>query len=803
MLRAALAVVLAAAACAPAHAQWTNRYPRVPGYSHHVYLEGFDLPTMAAGPTDPAPSPDGRSVVVAARGWLWEVDLETRRARRITDGPAVDARPAWSPDGARLAFVRDDGQETWIVVLDVDAGLERVVAQAPGLELDPAFTADGQALVYAAANARGIGLVRLDLATGTLQTVTEAAGLALAPRPHPDGRHLVYLAKRGAEQVRLRDLATGDETVLYDGRILSQTRPALAPDGQTLALGLPLDDGWELVVAAVADPGPSLRLVAGPAPPLAPAFSPDGDWVYYAQADAAERLRLMRVPTEGGPAQEVEVSAWDWGVGLGTVTIRTAIDGAPAPARLAITDAAGHPLLPDTGRAWFDGENGAVYVYSPGEITVSAPAGDVRVAAVQGLATPVVTAQTTVEAGGAATVTLGLEPVWDAAGWLSGDQHFHLNYGGPYALDPTDLDPMLAGEALDVATPLVANLHNRYVDDEVWGQDQTAALPYRAFGQEVRSHFFGHVGLVGTETLFNPWIWGPGYEVFGLDDRENAVALAHARAEGGIGTYVHPVSVRDPFAAPGAVPVSLVADGVLGDLDGIEVVCLWTDDVGTSELWYRLLNLGRVVVPMAGSDVMSNFYRTMAPGTARAFVRAGPDATYGDYLDGLKAGRSVVTTGPMLDVQIGGAEPGGVVSGGREVMWTAELSSAVPVDRVEVVVNGRVVETETGLAAPGRRLYRGTIEVPRAGWVAIRAVGDASQGWPTMAAYPFAHTAPVWLGAVGSVDPAAERQAARDLLRVLDVSESRFQTAYDGVEAPRLRARFARARAELDRLAAD
>ena len=40
-------------------AQWTNRYPMVRGHSHHVYLEGYELPALTAGPIDPAPSPDG------------------------------------------------------------------------------------------------------------------------------------------------------------------------------------------------------------------------------------------------------------------------------------------------------------------------------------------------------------------------------------------------------------------------------------------------------------------------------------------------------------------------------------------------------------------------------------------------------------------------------------------------------------------------------------------------------------------------------------------------------------------------
>jgi TolB protein len=802
-MRLALAALLVAGlalTAAPADAQWTNRYPKVPGYSHHVYLEGYELPTVSAGITDPAPSPDGRHLAFASRGWLWTLDLETGAARRVTSGQSIDARPAWSPDGQAIAFVRDTGSETSIAVLDLETGAEREVAAEPGLELDPAFAASGAGLVYAAASAQGIGLRSLDLETGARAVVTDAPGLALAPRVHSDSEHVVYVAKQGGDEVRIRHLGSGDERVLYRGAILSQTRPALSPDGRTLALTIPRDDGWDLVLADVDDPTSTVRLVTGAAPMLSPAWSADGAHVYYTQADDDERLRLWRVPAAGGAPAEVEVEAWDWGVPVGTVTVRTTVNGRPAPARLAAIDASGHPVLPDA-QAWFDGQSGIVYFYSPGETTLRVPAGRVLVAAVQGLETPLVRTEATVEADGNETVTLDLSPVWDAAdGWISGDQHFHLNYGGPYALDLEDLKPVLAGEGLGVGTPLVANLHTRYVDDEMWGETLTDEVPLLAFGQEVRSHFFGHVGLVGTETLFHPWIWGPGYEVFGRDDRENAEVTAHARREGGLATYVHPVGVRDPFAEGNArsVPAALVADGVLGDLDGLEVVCLWTDDLGTSEVWYRLLNLGHAVVPTAGSDVMSNFYRTMAPGTARAYVRSAP--TLDAYLAELAAGRSFVTTGPLLDVTVGGAPPGDVTASG-EAVWTAMLASAGPVDRVEVVVNGRVVEIRAGLAEPGRKAYRGTVTLPEAGWVAVRAVGDDPQGWPSMAAYPFAHTAPVWIESVGSVEPGAARAAARDLLRVLDVSEGRFEAAYAGVDAPALRARFARARAELERQA--
>ena len=55
-------------------AQWTHRYPMLAGMGHHVYLEGYELPTLTSGPIDPAPAPDGSRIAFASRGWIWLFD---------------------------------------------------------------------------------------------------------------------------------------------------------------------------------------------------------------------------------------------------------------------------------------------------------------------------------------------------------------------------------------------------------------------------------------------------------------------------------------------------------------------------------------------------------------------------------------------------------------------------------------------------------------------------------------------------------------------------------------------------------
>jgi len=197
-----------------ASAQWTNRYPKLEGYSHHVYVEGFELPMVVAGPTDPAPSPDGGTIAIAARGWIWLLDPTTGVARRVTSGPELDSRPAWHPDGTRLAFLRDDSERLTIWQLDLATGEETLLFEDNSIVLDPAWSPDGETLYFSASTEGDLDIWRLSLETGEPARVTEHRGLEVRPQPLPDGG-LAYLSKgrSSADAVIVRD-ASGAETSL-------------------------------------------------------------------------------------------------------------------------------------------------------------------------------------------------------------------------------------------------------------------------------------------------------------------------------------------------------------------------------------------------------------------------------------------------------------------------------------------------------------------------------------------------------------------------------------------------------------
>lgn len=820
--RAILLAVATLLCAAPAEAQWTRQYPAVAPFGHQIYLEQEHLPILSSGPTYPAASPDGRTLAVAHQGWIWLLDLESRVATRLTSGVGLDARPRWSPDGGTLAFVRDEGDDTAIVLLTLSDRSERTI-DTPAIDLDSEFTRDGRTLVYASARDGWLEPWTRDLETGADARLIPSSDpdaprrqrVHRSARALADGR-LVLLGSPGRES-ELRVMTPGDAadaTGFVGERLTAQGwmvhfEPDVHPTESALVYGLADGNHVRLAVMDVDRPTFPRWLTPRGEKALFPTWSADGRHIYYVRADGARQFGLWRIGAAGGTPEPVAVERWDYGVPLGrlALAVRDA-EGETAPARIAVANADGHPVVDPDGPTYVDNQNGPVYFYTDGREALDLPAGTYTVRATRGPFSRPASATVTVRAGQTERAALTVDEIWDAraAGYVSADHHIHLNASGVHELDLDDLLPLMLGERLDYAAPMAWNQYNRFVDADRIGDvarapDGTTAM----LSQEVRSDFHGHVGMIGASETYHPWFFGPGVPVYGDRDLSNGPVIPFAQDQGALPTYVHPADGdEDPFDLDNEAyfPYELVVDGVLADGLGLEVVCQWTSPYAAAAMWYRFLNIGRTMPATAGTDMMANFYRAPALGTARAFV---PVTAETDGFDAavrqVRAGRGFVTTGPAVLFRVGGSAPGAVTAGGRQ-RWALDVVSIRPVDRVEIVVNGEIVETLPGFAGDGQRQYEGEVDLPSGGWVAARAVGGET-GWPTMAYAHFAHTQPVWIGERGSTEPQARRQAASDVLGALAHAERQFDEAYAGRVPPGLVARIAQARARLTALGAE
>lgn len=804
---ALLLVVLGAIlAVAESHGQWTNRYPKLDDFGHHVYLEQHELPVLSHGPADPAPAPDGKTLAFAARGSIWSLDLDTRVATRLTDAPAVDARPRWSPDGNRLAFVRDDGRDTAIGILDLASGDQEII-DTPAIDLDPEFSADGQSVYYASGESGSLQLRRRHLASGAERTLTDLDQVVRNARRLPGGNGVLYLHGDGPHRVlRERDFVAGTDRIAHAETLTYHLTADAHPELRLIVYSAPIDNDYHLWTMDLDDPRVRHRLTDGQPYATTPAFSADGETVFFVELDDDRQFRLMRMPTHGGSPEPVTIERWDHGTATGTLNIDVRdASGDPVTARVSVADHDGAPVAFHEDATYFDPQTGRHYFYAEGDTSLTVPVGRYTVRAVRGPMTPVVQQRLRVRADRAAEAELALAPIWDAraAGYVSADHHVHLNGDGHHRADHDDALRAMAGEDLDQLAPQSWNRWERRIDRDLLGTDTTRGVRTVHQAQEVRSHFHGHIGLLGVEEPYAPWFFGPNNPTLGDPDRTNGDVIAYADAHGAFATYVHPVGGdRDPFEDLDAnpVPLELVSDAVLADRIGIELVCAWTSPLGTAQLWYRLLNIGRPVAAMSGTDSWVDFHRTPAPGTGRTYARINPeDANADAVIEAAAAGRSFLTTGPALLFELSdGARPGDVTQPGTRG-WTATLAGTNAVDTLEIVVNGEVVQSLEGIRAGQTKSLSGEIELPAGGWVAARTYASEppKDPWPTMHARPFAHSSPIWIGEIGSTEPAARSAAAADLIRAIDAAQRRAREAYGDVETPRLHVRFDAARARL------
>ena len=279
-------------------------------------------------------------------------------------------------------------------------------------------------------------------------------------------------------------------------------------------------------------------------------------------------------------------------------------------------------------------------------------------------------------------------------------------------------------------------------------------------GTENRQHVLGHISLLGYEgRLIGPMTTGGPDESALGDPVELLLTEWAARCQQQNGVVVLP-----HFPNPRAENVAAILSG---NVDALEMTSLGNlyDGIGPYSLsdWYRYLNCGIFVAAVGGTDKMS---AGTAVGTVRTYARVRPDRefTYEEWKAALRRGETFVTYGPLVEFSVEGRPIGSRIdvpaSGGScDVVWRAE-SVTCPMSRVELVVKGEIVRSETVDAEKAEGSW--SIAVDRSCWMALLVRGHYT-GKPEIIA---AHTSPVMVKVKGH-----EFLAAVDALTILEQLE--------------------------------
>ncbi|MGE3820408.1 MAG: CehA/McbA family metallohydrolase, partial [Isosphaeraceae bacterium] len=392
-----------------------------------------------------------------------------------------------------------------------------------------------------------------------------------------------------------------------------------------------------------------------------------------------------------------------------------------------------------------------------------------------------------------------------AAGWYSGESHIHANYGyGHWYNSPGSMLLQCAGEDLGVSNFMVANSDGDGVFDREYFRGRPDPLSNGRtvlyWNEEFRSTIWGHMTLLNLKHVVEPVSTGFLNTTRPDDAPTNADVADLTHDQGGHANYTHPAqNVADPYLGAYTAK-ALPMDVALGKIDSLDV--MGSNHEATVPLWYRLLNCGFRLPASAGTDCFLNRITSKLPGSDRVYVQISGPFSYEEWARGLKAGRTFVTNGPMLEFSLDGKGPGDSiqVGAGGGVRVRGRVVSQFPLDRLDVIQDGRVVATS---AAKGDRLaieIEQVVSVNRSGWVALRASGPPHPDQPGGSAY--AHTSAV---AIEVPDRPADASAdARYFVAWIDrlAAEIRRRDRVPSRLRPHVEAQLAAARAVYEKLSA-
>ena len=816
MIRILLAA-LSFALLAPGHAGAQGREPvlkqvKVP---HSYYWREMYVPHLTSGPSSLDWTADGKSLVYSMQGRLWRQRIGEGTAYQITQGAGYDYQPDVSPDGKRVVFSRYLNDAYELVIRDLRSGKETAVTANGAVNADPRWSPDGKNIAYVTTGETGhfhIAIAseekgawtsarwRPERTSDDPRYYYSEIDHELSPAWSPDGKSLAFIANpetgygSGALYRQPLDLSE-PAALLVNEETAWKMRPDWSPDGKRIAYASFAGRQWHQLWITYAEPGGyPLAFSYGEFDVVNMRWSPDGKRMAYVSNEDGG-LKIVIQDMTGGAKTALEIGTKRYAAPMGGVQLRiTDEKGQWAPSRVSVKGPDGRYYAPDGAMIHADdGYDRALsaseprYFHSAGESFVVVPPGTSEIAVWRGVrhAAETLKVDVTRDKTAIAAAAPTLLPHADAfEGWLSGDVHVHMNYGGAYRMTPEKLAKQADAEDLDLVFNLIVNKEQRIPDIDYFSPEAFSPEGAKAtimHGQEYHTSLWGHLGLIGLKEhyLLGDYVAYPKTALHSYYPDNVAVAdLAHA--QGALVGYVHPYDPPAPDpTGDGKLTHAFPVNAVLGKLDYVEVVG-FADPLITESVWHKLLNTGLRIPAAGGTDAMTNYASLRGPlGLNRTLADAAasddPQQEAGNFMAALKAGKTVATNGPLVMLTLDGAKPGEEIKRGKgahTLNYKAVLASIAPVDTLDIIVNGETVQSiplsDDGMSASAE----GALTLDASAWVTLRAVSKTSSPL-VFDLYPFATTSPIYVTVAGK--PVRSREAADHFIAWIEKLEAAAQ----------------------------
>lgn len=269
-------------------------------------------------------APGGRIAFVTTRdgkGEIYVMKGDGSGPTRITNDPAEDLEPWWSPDGSRIAFSSYRGGAANVFTMAADGSDIKQLTDDPFVKGGAHWSPDGSRLAIYSFRQPSQGTIWVMKADGSGPRTVLTGQQIARETPcsggfpggwFPDGKRILYRGSQGSAKALqicavnedgsgVQD-GSGIEVILSEDKVLSYF-PALSPDGSKIAFTSNRDGNPDVYVMNTGGGGIQ-RITDDGGIDEYPTWSPDGQWlafhsnrdgdydIYIARPDGSDTRRL-------------------------------------------------------------------------------------------------------------------------------------------------------------------------------------------------------------------------------------------------------------------------------------------------------------------------------------------------------------------------------------------------------------------------------------------------------------------------------------------------------------------------------
>lgn len=216
---------------------------------------------------------------------IYIMDTNGKNLQNLTNHPAQDWQPTFSPNGHWMAFVSNRSGTNRIYLMNRNNNIIRPLTDhlASKADFDPDWSPDGQWIAFTS-NHPGVPkstdhVYKINVNTGDLQQLTDT-GYNRFPKWSPDGDRILFYSARDEGNDLFLMKSNGKNVRRVIERRFGGGDPTWSPDGTQIAYSE--TDLAGVGIYIITDDGQNNRRITRENTwGYMPAWSPDGQWIAY------------------------------------------------------------------------------------------------------------------------------------------------------------------------------------------------------------------------------------------------------------------------------------------------------------------------------------------------------------------------------------------------------------------------------------------------------------------------------------------------------------------------------------------